>query len=156
MKGFTRVITPLAIGLGLAGCTGSTDPTTATVFDNIQNLSSGEYDRQIAAGEAQAAALVRQNQAREQELAALEQQRARNAGTITSLQREVAAVRGQAASTRAMLERDPAGNAARLAQLGRLEAQIDSVGSDAGAGVDPAVVRSELGRISSAIRALAG
>lgn len=145
---------PFALSLGVAvvlvACTGSTDPRTATLFDNIANFSSGEYDRQITSKQGQAATLARSNAAQRQQVAALEQQRARNAGEIAALRGEIATARQQASQARAQL----AGNAGQLARLQRLEAQIESVEADTRGGANPAMLRSEIKRITDAIRAL--
>lgn len=141
-------------GVGFSGCTGSIDPATAGLFDNVANFSSGEYDRQIAAGQAEARTAAAQNAQAQQQIAALEAERSQNVRTIASLNSEIAIVRREANATRAGLAADPAANAARLQRLDALEAQIDGVQADANAGVSSDVVRRELGQIRSAIRAL--
>ncbi|WP_434618444.1 hypothetical protein [Tabrizicola sp. M-4] len=138
--------------LGLAACTGSTDPTTATLFDNIRNLNSGEYDRQIAAKDAEAAAIIANNRAAQSRISGLESQSASNSQTIAALRSQIAAVRGQASSARAAVAGDPA----KVARLNALEGQINAVQADVNAGGDPGVARAELNRVSAAIRALAG
>lgn len=47
----------------LAGCTGETDPSKANLFDNINNLSTGEYKKQIAENNANIADLRSSNAA---------------------------------------------------------------------------------------------
>lgn len=140
-----------AAGLAVAGCTGSTDPTTATLFDNINNLNSGEYSRQIAKKEAEAASIVAANNQRRSQIASLQGQQASNAKVIASLRAEIAAVQQQASAVKAKVASDPA----KLSQINSLQAQLVSLRSDADAGADASTVRSELGRIRSAISALA-
>lgn len=147
-----RPILLAAITLVAAGCSGSTDPATATLFDNIHNLQTGEYDRQIAAKDAEASALVRANQASQARITKLEGQSRANSAAIASLKSQIAAARAQAATARQQVAGDPG----RTAQLRRLEGQIDAVQADVDAGMDPSVARAELGRVSAAIRALAG
>lgn len=132
----------------VAGCTGSTDPATATLFDNISNLSSGEYDNQLAAKEAEAASIVQANAARQSQISALESQRSANSAQINSLRSQIASV--EAEISRARSSATPA----QSAQLDALEVQVRAVEVEANNGADPSIVRSELGRISSAVRAL--
>lgn len=136
----------------LAACTGSTDPTTATLFDNIRNLQTGEYDRQIAAKDAEAAAIIANNRAAESRISGLQAQSAANSRAIASLRSQIAAVRAEASAARAAVAGDPA----KLSRLSQLEGQINAVQSDVNAGADPAVAQAELRRVSAAIRALAG
>lgn len=146
----TRLMVLVVSGAALAGCTGSTDPTEATVFDNIRNINSGEYDRQIAAKEAEADAIVAANEARQRNISSLEGQRAANAETIAALRAEIAQLQAEAAAVRASAGSD----AATIQQIDRIDTQLVAVRNDVDAGADPAVVRNELGRIRSAIRAL--
>lgn len=125
----------------LSGCTGSTDPTTATFFDNLGNLSSGEYDRQIADKQTEAAGLEQEKARRQQQVAALEGQRARNASAISGARRDLAAARAAA---------DPA----QQVQLDQLALQLDSAEAAERRGADPAATRSEVKRIQEAIRAI--
>ncbi|WP_444462154.1 hypothetical protein [Rhodobacter capsulatus] len=135
----------------LSGCSGSTDPETAHLFDNMRNLNNGEYDRQIAAKDAEAAAIIRNNNSAQARIGGLQSQTASNAQAIASLKSQIAAVRGEAAAARAQV----AGNPAKLAQLNALEGQINAVQADVEAGGDIAVTRAELRRLSASIRALA-
>ncbi len=140
----------VAIG-GLAGCTGSTNPETATLFDNINNLNSGEYDRQISSNEAQAAAILRNNQAAEKRISGLQRQRAANSGAISRLKSQVASARQSAANARSRVS----GNGAKTAQLNSLEAQLASVSSEINSGnADSRIASAELSRITRAIKAL--
>jgi uncharacterized coiled-coil protein SlyX len=148
----TAFVFLLGSGLGLVACTGSTDPTTANIFDNVRNLQSGEYDRQIAAKDAEAAAIIANNRASQSRISGLESQSASNSQTIAALRSQIASVRGQASAARAAVAGDPA----KLAQLTQLENQINAVQSDVNSGADPSVARAELNRVSAAIRALAG
>lgn len=148
--GKLRGVALLASAALLGACTGSTDPTTASLFDNIRNINTGEYDRQIAAKEAEAAAIARSNQQRERSIASLERERSQNASVIAQLRAEIEAVRQEAAVIRGQI----AGDSAKIEQLGRLETQLTAVRADVDAGVDPAVARAEVRRIRSAIRAL--
>lgn len=141
---------PVAAMLGLAACTGSTDPQTASVFDNYRNLQTGEYDRQIAAKDAQAAAIISNNRAAEGRIDRMQGQRAANASQIAALTSQIAAVRAEAASARRQLAGDPAGTA----RLQQLESQITAIQADVGAGANPAASRAELSQVSAAIRAL--
>jgi len=148
----TAFVLLLGSGLGLTACTGSTDPATANIFDNVRNLQSGEYDRQIAAKDAEAAAIIANNRASQSRISGLESQSASNSQTISALRSQIASVRGQASAARASVAGDPA----KLARLTQLESQINAVQSDVNSGADPSVARAELNRVSAAIRALAG
>ena len=149
MSGSTKLVTCLVAAALLAGCSGSNDPATAHLFDNVQNLNSGEYDRQIAGKEAEAAAITRSNRAMEANVAVLQGQARQNEATISALSAEIAAARADASAMRLRVGGDPA-KAERLSQL---ENQIVAVESDASSG-DATVLRGELTRIRSAIRAL--
>ena len=134
----------------VAGCTGSTDPTTATLFDNIANLNSGEYDRQIAQNKAQADAILAQNNAAEKRNAQLAARRDVNQSEITALRKQIADVKAQGAKARAASASDPA----KLQKIQTLDNQLLSVERDVSSGANPAVMRGELKRISSAYRAV--
>ncbi len=142
----SNLIIATAALLAAGACTGSVDPQTATVFDNIRNINSGEYDRQIAVKEAEAAAIVQANDARRSNIASLDQQRQANAGQIAALRSEIAAVQAEIARARAA--------GADAAQIDRLSSQVNAVQADASGGADATVVRSELSRIRAAVRAL--
>lgn len=137
-----------AAGLTVAGCTGSTDPATATLFDNIANISSGEYENQLAAKEAEAASIVRANNARSAQISSLERQQSANSSQISALRRQIASV--EADIDRARSSASPA----EAAKLDALAVQVRAVEADANNGADPSVVRGELSRISAAVRAL--
>ncbi len=149
MKTFSFVAGALALGF-LSGCTGSTNPADAHLFDNIRNLNSGEYDRQIAEKDRQAAEIVRNNNASRSRIASLESQRSQNSRTLGALQSDISSARRSAAAARNRVAGDPA----KSQQLSQLESQISAVQSDVNSGADPSVARSELRRINSAINAL--
>ncbi len=148
----TRFSKPIAFAVlvTVAACTGSTDPATATLFDNINNLNSGEYDRQIASNKAQANAIIAQNQAAEQRNAQLAAQKNANQQQINALRSQIAEVKAQGAKARAASASDPA----KLAQVNALDKQLGALESDVASGTDPSVARSELNRIKAAYRAL--
>lgn len=148
----SKILLAAAIPLVVAGCSGSTDPATATLFDNINNLQSGEYDRQIAAKDAEANAILRNNQASQARITQMQGQTQANSGAIASLRSQIASAQAQAAAARPKVAGDPA----KAAQLRQLEGQITAVQADVNAGVDPGVAQAELRRVSAAIRALAG
>lgn len=141
-----------AAAFGLSGCTGSTDPATASLFDNINNLQTGVYDRQIAAKDAEAAAIIANNRASQARISGLEAQSASNSRNIAALRSQIAAVRGQASAARSQISADPS----KIARLNQLEGQIRAIEADANGGGDPGVAGAELRRVSSAIRALTG
>ena len=144
----TRFLIPLSIiATGLAGCTGSTDPATATLFDNVRNLNSGEYDRQIYAKRAEANSIIAANDRSRANIARMESQRSANASTIASLRGQVASLRSQIASAKAS-------NPGAAAQLNALNSQVSAVQSDVSAGGDPSVASAELARIRRAVVAL--
>lgn len=134
----------------LSGCSGSTDPSTAHLFDNINNLHSGEYDRQIAQKDAEAAAIIRSNQQMQGSIDAMQAQTAANRGTIAALREQLSAARQDAAAARNNLGADPV----RLGRLQGYEAQLAAVEGQASGGSDPAVLQAEVARIRASIRAL--
>ncbi len=146
---FSRPFVLVAV-TAVAGCTGSTDPTTATLFDNIANLNSGEYDRQIANNKAQADAIIAQNKAAEQRNAQLAAQSNANKAEIDSLRRQIADVKAQGAKARAASASDPV----KLQQVQALDNQLNAVERDVNSGASSAAISSELNRIKSAYRAL--
>lgn len=149
MKLAKFALTPAAF-LILANCTGSTNPAEAGLFDNIANLQSGEYDRQIAAKEAQAQAIINANNATEARIGNMENQRSNNAALIATLRGQVAELRAEIGNAKA----SQAGNAAVIAQLDSLDSQAVAVQRDVEAGGDAGIARAELNRIRSAVRAL--
>lgn len=144
---FAALTTCLA---GLVGCTGETDPAKAGLFDNLANLNSGEYDRQISAKDAEANAIIANNRASEQRIANMQGQSSANARQISSLRQQIAKTKAQAAAARSKVASDPT----KLSQLNALEAQIDGIQSDVNAGAVSSATRTELTRVSAAISAL--
>lgn len=145
-----RIFIIVASIAGVASCTGSTDPSTATVFDNFHNLQTGVYDKQIASKKAQANAIIANNNASRGRIANLENQKRANVSQISALRAKLSRVQAQAASARSQLASQPQ----KLAQLRTLEKQIAGVRTDINAGAVSAASSAELNRISSAIRAL--
>lgn len=144
----TRMLALMPLfALGLTACTGSTDPATATLFDNVRNINSGEYTRQINAKQAEANAITAANNRARANIGGMESQRAANASTIASL-------RGQAAALRSQIDSAKATNPGASSQLNALSSQVSAVQSDLSSGGDPAVAAAELRRIRSAVRAL--
>ncbi|MCE6951787.1 hypothetical protein LAZ29_12695 [Cereibacter sphaeroides] len=134
----------------LAGCSGSTDPATAHLFDNIANLNSGEYDRQIVRKDAEAAAIIRSNQQMEGNISSMRSEAAGNRQTIASLRQQIAAAQREAAAARVKVGEDPV----RLGKVRGYESQLAAIQNDASGGSDPAVLQSEVARIRASIRAL--
>lgn len=134
----------------VAGCTGSTDPATASLFDNIKNLNSGEYDRQIAEKDRQAQAIIANNNAAQSRIDSKQRQSAANRSQISSLRSQVSRVRSQASAARAQIGSDPA----KLQRLNALESQLSGIQADVNAGSVSSATQSELRRVSSAISAL--
>lgn len=144
------VLTLPIIALGLTACTGSTDPATGTVFDNFRNLQSGEFDRQIAAKQAQARSIEAANARSQSRINTLERQRASNASAIAGLRGQVSSLRSQISAARAA----NAGNAGAQAQLAALNSQVNAVNAELASGGDASIARSELLRIRAAVSAL--
>lgn len=135
----------------VAGCTGSTNPETATLFDNINNLKTGEYDRQIAANRAEADAILRNNAASQSRISSLEGQRSANLQELASLKNQISALKQTAAMTRA----SAAGNPAKLAKVSALEGQLTALSAEVNSGsADISTSRAELSRIRAALNAL--
>lgn len=135
----------------LSGCTGTTNPAEAGLFDNIRNLNSGEYDRQIAAKEAEAAAITRSNASMQAGINAMETQTQVNASSIASLKAELASLRAEAAAARAKVGSDPV----RAGKLDRLDGQIAAIEADIASGGNRAAQRAEIAAMRAAARALA-
>lgn len=151
MRTASLVACVFAVTAALSGCTGSTNPAEAGLFDNIRNLNTGEYDRQIAAKEAEAAAIARSNASMQAGITSMESQSRANTSAIASLRAEIASLRAEASAARVRIGSD----SVRLGQLDRLEGQISAIEADANAGADPSVLRAEIKRNRAAIRALA-
>ncbi len=149
-----RHMTFAAASLGLvamAGCTGSTNPETAGLFDNIRNLNSGEYDRQIAQNRSQAEAILANNRAAEARIGQMERQRAANETQLAALRRQAANARAQANQARARV----AGNPEQEQRVNALITQISAIEQDIAAGtVEPASASRELNQISALIRTI--
>ncbi|MEM7472691.1 MAG: hypothetical protein AAF340_15180 [Pseudomonadota bacterium] len=149
MKRITSVFSLGAFSV-LMACNGSTNPLEADLFDNVRNINDGTYDRQIAANEAEAARIARSNSARQSSINSLNSQKSANSSTIAKLRGEIASAKGELSSVRAGL----GGDQAKLARASQLDQQLRAVDADARAGLDPSLVRKELSRIRSSIRAL--
>jgi len=145
-----RLVTLFASCIILANCSGSTDPETANVFDNISNLSSGEYDAQVAALDAEAQAVVNANNQSRVRIDNLEGQRVANSAAIASLRGEISALSAELAAAKARLAADPGATARATA----LEGQLAAVRADVDSGGDASIARAELNRIRSAVRLL--
>lgn len=143
-------MTILLLTGSIAGCTGSTDPTSATLFDNIQNLNSGEYDRQVRDANTEAARISQENRAQQGTIASLENQSAANQQTIQSLRGEISSLRSSIDGARAQA----AGDAEKLGKLTQLDTQLRAVDASLVSGGDTAVARREVGQVRSAFRAL--
>lgn len=135
----------------LSGCNGSTNPAEAGLFDNIRNLESGEYDLQIAAKEAEAAAITRGNARLQADNNAKQALTQSNSALIAELRSEISALRAESTSIRSKLSGDPD----RIGKLDRLDSQIMAVEADLAGGGDPSVLSGEVRRLRTAIRALA-
>ena len=144
----TSILGPTAVALLLAGCTGSTNPADAGLFDNIRNLETGEYDRQIAAKEAEAAAITRANANIAADNSAKKAQAVSNSALIADLKAEIRALRMELSAIRSRGSADPA-------KLDRIEGQIAAVEADLAGGGDPSPLSAEVRRLTLAVRALA-
>lgn len=58
----------------LAGCTGEINPAKASLFDNLKNISSGEYDRQISEQNEEVEKIIASNKAARKNISSLETQ----------------------------------------------------------------------------------
>ena len=58
----------------LAGCAGEINPAKASLFDNLRNISSGEYDRQISEQNAEVEKIIASNKASRKNISSLETQ----------------------------------------------------------------------------------
>lgn len=125
-----RVSFPIALSaLLLSACTGSTDPSQASLFDNIGNLATGVYAEQEAENAAQIATLEADVAAREREVAAARQAQAANAAAIAELERSIAEGERALAALRANAD-----SPADLDAAARLEGELNRARSAAGDG----------------------
>jgi len=148
-RGFV-VSTTFASVLVLAGCTGETDPSKAGLFDNLNNINTGEYDNQIAQGRAEAARIIRDNKAREASIANLNNQQRANSATAGRLRSKIASVQSQLSSAKA----NAAGDPAKLARLNQLGGQLSSVQAASQNGGSQSALNAELDSIRRSIRLL--
>lgn len=132
----------------LAGCEGETDPSKANIFDNLRNIETGEYDRQIAANDAEVERIIASNNAAQRNINSLEAQKASNSREIASLRSEIASLKSRLSALRS----SSAGQA-NAAQVSALEGQVKAIEADLNAGASPKTLRSELRNISAAISA---
>ncbi|WP_424980027.1 hypothetical protein [Leisingera sp. S232] len=141
-------IAALGVLTALGACTGSTNPEEASLFDNIHNLNTGEYDRQIESNKARAQAILANNRAAESRISGLENQAASNSRTIASLRNDIAETKAVAQQARA----SSAGDTAAIQRVSVLEQQLRSVESEVKSGTaSPSVAKAELRRIRSAL-----
>jgi len=142
--------TVLIATISLAGCTGETDPAKAGLFDNINNLNTGEYERQIAQGKSEAARIIRDNNARQASINSLNNQKRANAATSSRLRSQIASVQSQLSAAKAKAAGDPA----KLARLNQLGGQLASVRAASQQGGSQSALSAELSGIRKSIRAL--
>lgn len=145
-----KIVVVAASALLLAGCTGETDPSKAGLFDNINNISSGEYDSQIAATEAEAARIVRDNQSKQSSIAGLNSQKSANSATVNRLRAQIASAQYELNSARSKVS----GDAAKTAQLNNLQGQLSSIQKASASGGTSSVLSAELSGIRRSIRLL--
>lgn len=138
-----------ALGLVLlAGCEGETDPSKANIFDNLRNIETGEYDRQIASNDAEVDRIIASNTASQRNINSLESKKASNSAEIASLRSEISALKSRLNA----LRNSEAGQA-NASQVSALEGQVTAIEADLNAGASPRTLRSELRHISAAISA---
>ncbi|WP_391480707.1 hypothetical protein [Nereida sp. NH-UV-3] len=133
----------------LAGCEGETDPSKANIFDNLRNIETGEYDRQISTNDAEVERIIASNNAAQRNINSLETQEASNSREIGLLRSEIASLKTRLSALRS----SSAGQANGL-HVSALEDQVTAVEADFNAGANPKTLRSELRNISAAISAL--
>ena len=139
----------LALGcILLTGCEGQTDPSKANIFDNLRNIETGEYDRQIAKNDAEVERIIASNNAAQRNINSLEAQKVSNSTEIASLRSEIASLKSRLSALRS----SSAGQA-NAAQVSALEGQVKAIEADLNAGASPKTLRSELRHISAAISA---
>ncbi|WP_456385739.1 hypothetical protein [Profundibacter sp.] len=142
--------TVLVSAMTLAGCTGETDPAKAGLFDNINNLNKGEYNRQLAQGKSEAARIIRANNAQQTNINSLNNQKRSNAATAGQLRSQIASVQSQLSAAKAKAAGDPA----KLARLNQLGGQLASVRAASQSGGSQSALSAELSSIRKSIRAL--
>lgn len=147
---FLAAPTMLTAALALAGCTGETDPAKAGLFDNLNNLNKGEYNRQLAQGRSEAARIIADNKAREANIAGLQSQKRSNSATAGRLRSQIASVQSQLSAAKAKAAGDPA----KLARLNQLGGQLSSVRAASQSGGSQSVLSAELASIRKSIRLL--
>ena len=144
-----KALTISALGcMLLAGCEGETDPSKANIFDNLRNIETGEYDRQIATNDAEVERIISSNRAVRRDINTLETQKVSNSSEIASLRREIASLK-----TRLNALRSSSAGQANAGQISALEGQVKAIEADFNAGASPKTLRSELQNISAAISA---
>lgn len=132
----------------LAGCEGETDPSKANIFDNLRNIDTGEYNRQIAANESEVERIIASNNAAQRNINSLEANKTSNSREIASLRSEIAMLRSRLSALRSS-----AVGKTNAAQVSALEGQVTAVEADLDAGASPKTLRSELRNLSTAISA---
>lgn len=147
---FLAAPTMLTAALALAGCTGETDPAKAGLFDNLNNLNKGEYNRQLAQGRSEAARIIADNNARQSNIAGLQSQKRSNSATAGRLRSQISSVQSQLSAARAKAAGDPA----KLARLNQLGGQLSSVRAASQSGGSQSVLSAELSSIRKSIRLL--
>lgn len=146
------VIACVVTGTALAGCTGTTDPSRATLFDNIANLSGGVYREQEAQNSAEIDRLQGRVASLEGDVAAAEERRAANDAEIARLRREIAAAEAALRNARGGLS-DPED----VATAERLQGEINKARNAATApDANVASIRNRITRINREISVLAG
>lgn len=148
MKVKSVIVTVLGC-IVLVGCVGETDPSKANIFDNIRNIETGEYDRQIEANDAEVERIIARNKAAERNISSLEKQQSFNSREIDSLRIELEALK-----SRLNALRNSSAGKSNATQVSVLERQVEAIESDLTSGASPKTLRSELRNISAAISAL--
>jgi len=148
MKVKSLIVTVLGCTV-LVGCVGETDPSKANIFDNLRNIETGEYDRQIEANDAEVERIIARNKAAERNISSLEKQQTFNSREIDSLRIELEALK-----SRLNALRSSSAGKSNATQVSVLERQVEAIEADLNAGASPKTLRSELRNISAAISAL--
>lgn len=132
----------------LAGCEGETDPSKANIFDNLRNIETGEYNRQIEANDSDVERIIASNNAAQRNINSFEAQKASNSSEIALLRNEISTLKSRLSALRSS-----AAGQTNAVQVSVLEGQVTAIEADLNAGASPKTLRSELRNISAAISA---
>lgn len=143
-------ISAVALIAALAGCTGSTDPYEAGLLDNIRNLGTGEYGRQVQDLDRQTASAAAEIESNQAALDAERQAQSANAAELSRLRQQIASVQSDIDKALAKISAEDT----RRPELVKLKGNAAQIHQAVASGSPPSNASAQIDSIRASLRAL--